>query len=137
MTNTGTADLMKCASKIYFRTRRVRYTSRRQVLDYAKKVTFLTVYHVPRNISICLPRRLKRIFLTTTCRTRVDKKRIEIKTTTPDRKSICLYSNVTYTNTPSKITRKYAFMVIPRINIKRLTRMFCYSSQEIATTNKN
>ena len=30
---TGTADLMKCASKMHFRTRRVRYTSRRQVLD--------------------------------------------------------------------------------------------------------
>ena len=26
MTKTGTADLMKCASKIQFRTRRMRYT---------------------------------------------------------------------------------------------------------------
>ena len=33
MTKTGTADRTKCASKIYFRTRRVRYTLRRQVLD--------------------------------------------------------------------------------------------------------
>ena len=44
MTKTGTADLMKCASKIHFRNRRVRYTSRRQVLDVGQKVTFLTVY---------------------------------------------------------------------------------------------
>ena len=36
MTKTGTADLMKCASKIHFRTRRVRYTSRRQVLDHSR-----------------------------------------------------------------------------------------------------
>ena len=28
-------------------------------------------------------------------------------------------------------------MVIPRINIKRLTRMLCYSSHKIATSNKN
>ena len=33
MTKTGTADLMKCASKSIFRTCRVRYTSCRQVLD--------------------------------------------------------------------------------------------------------
>ena len=32
MTKTGTTDLMKCASEIYFGTRRVRYISRRQVL---------------------------------------------------------------------------------------------------------
>ena len=48
MTKTGTADLMKCASKFIFRTRRVRYTSRRQLLDQAKnvdaEVTFLTMY---------------------------------------------------------------------------------------------
>ena len=48
MIQTGTADLMKCASKIYFRTRGVRYTSRKQVLDEAKnvgtEVTFLTMY---------------------------------------------------------------------------------------------
>ena len=30
-----------------------------------------------------------------------------------------------HTNEPPKITRKYAFMDIPRINIKHLTRMFC------------
>ena len=62
MTKTGTTDLMKCASKIYFRTRRVRYTSRRQVSDYAQKVTFLTLYNGPRKISICLPKRLKRSY---------------------------------------------------------------------------
>ena len=48
MTKTGTADLMKCASEICFRTHRVRYTSRRQVFDQAKnvgaKVTFLRMY---------------------------------------------------------------------------------------------
>ena len=33
MTKTGTADLMKGASKSIFRTRRVRNASRRQVLD--------------------------------------------------------------------------------------------------------
>ena len=33
MTKTGTVDLMKCASKTILRTRRVRYTSCRQVLD--------------------------------------------------------------------------------------------------------
>ena len=62
MPKTGRADLMKCASKIYFRTRRVRYTACRHVLDYAKKVTFLTVYNVPRKITICLPKRLKRSY---------------------------------------------------------------------------
>ena len=52
MTKTGTADLMKCASKSIFRTCRVQYTSCRQVLDKAKnvsaEVTFLTMYTLLR-----------------------------------------------------------------------------------------
>ena len=58
MTKTGTADLMKCASKIYFRTRRVRYTSCRQVLDHSRLKGYLSnsVYNVPRKRSICLPK---------------------------------------------------------------------------------
>ena len=36
LTKTDTVDLMKCASKIHFRTRRVRHTSRRQVLDHSR-----------------------------------------------------------------------------------------------------
>ena len=45
MTKTGTTDLMKCASKINFRTRRVRCTSCRQVLDHSRpKGNLLTVY---------------------------------------------------------------------------------------------
>ena len=56
MTKTGVADLMKCASKIHFRTRRVRYTSRRQVLDHSRAKGNLSnsVYNVSRKISICL-----------------------------------------------------------------------------------
>ena len=55
MTKTDTADLMKCASKIHFRTHRVRYTSRRQVLDHSRPKGILSnsVYNVPRKISIC------------------------------------------------------------------------------------
>ena len=58
MTKTGTADLMKCASKIHFRTCRVRYTSRRQVLDHSRPKGNLSnsAYNVPRKISICLPK---------------------------------------------------------------------------------
>ena len=60
MTETGTVDLMKCASKIHFRTRRMRYTSRRQVhvLDHSRLKGHLadSVYNVPRKISICLPK---------------------------------------------------------------------------------
>ena len=41
------------------------------------------------------------------------------------------------TNTPPTITRKYAFMVIPRINIKRLIRMLYYSIYNNANSNKN
>ena len=50
MTKTGTADLMKCASKIHFRTRRVRYTSRRQILDHSRPKGRLSnsVYNVPK-----------------------------------------------------------------------------------------
>ena len=67
MTKTGTADLMKCASKIRFRTHRVRYTSRRQVMDHSRPKGYLSnsvldhsrpkgclsssVYNVPRKIS--------------------------------------------------------------------------------------
>ena len=40
------------------------------------------------------------------------------------------------TNTPPTITRQYAFMVIPHINIKRLTRMLCYSSYKMQTRIK-
>ena len=58
MTKTGTADLMKCASKIHFRTRRVRYTLRRQVLDHSRPKGHLSnsVYTVHRKIFICLPK---------------------------------------------------------------------------------
>ena len=64
MTETGTAALMKCASKIHFRTRRVRYTSRRQVLDHSrpKGHLFNSVYNVPRKISICLPKGLSNTY---------------------------------------------------------------------------
>ena len=60
MTKTGTADLMQCASKIYFRTRRMRYTSRRQILAHSRPKGHLSnsVYNVPRKISICLPKGL-------------------------------------------------------------------------------
>ena len=48
MIKSGTADLMKWLQKSIFRPRRVRYTSRRQVLDQAEnvgaEVTFLTMY---------------------------------------------------------------------------------------------
>ena len=55
MTKTGTADLMKYASKIHFRSRRVRYTSCRQELDHNRPEGNLSnsVYNVPRKISIC------------------------------------------------------------------------------------
>ena len=58
MTKTGTTDLMKCASKIHLRTRRVLYTTRRQVLGHSKPKGHLSnsVYNVPRKISICLPK---------------------------------------------------------------------------------
>ena len=64
MTKTGTADLMKCASKIHFRTHRVRYTSRRQVLDHSRPKGNLSnsVYNVPRKISICLPKGSSNIY---------------------------------------------------------------------------
>ena len=64
MTKTGTADLMKCASKIHFRTRRVRYTSRRQVLDHSRPKSNLSnnVYNVPRKISIRLPKGSNNIY---------------------------------------------------------------------------
>ena len=56
MTKTGTLDLMKCASKIHFRTRRVRYTPRRQVVGHSRPKGHFSnsVYNVPRKISICL-----------------------------------------------------------------------------------
>ena len=47
------------------------------------------------------------------------------------------------TNIAPTITRKYVIMVIPRINIKRLTRMLCYcsyknsNSKKIKSNNKN
>ena len=64
MTKTGTADLMKCASKIHFRTRRVRYTSRRQVLDHSRPKGNISnsVCNVPRKISICLPKGSSNIY---------------------------------------------------------------------------
>ena len=64
MTKTGTADLMKCVSKIHFRTRRVRYTSRRQVLDHGRLKGNLSnsVYSVPRKLSICLPKGSNNIY---------------------------------------------------------------------------
>ena len=64
MTKTGTADLMKCASKIYFRSRRVRYTSRRQVLGHSRPKGNLSnsVYKVPSNVSICLPKESSNIY---------------------------------------------------------------------------
>ena len=64
MTKTGTADLTKCASKIHFRTRHVRYTSRRQVLDHSRPKGNLSnsVYNVPRKISICLPKGSSNIY---------------------------------------------------------------------------
>ena len=128
MTNTDTADLMKCASKMHFRT--IHHADKYWIRP---NVIFLTVYNFPRKVSICLPKRLKGSYFDQNCRTRIDKKKIE-KITPPNPtccKSICLYRNVTYTNTPPKITRKYVFMVIPRINIKRLTRMFCYYSHKL------
>ena len=64
MTKTGTADLMKCASKIHFRNRRVRYTSRKQVLEHNRPKGNLSnnVYNVPRKISICLPKGSSNIY---------------------------------------------------------------------------
>ena len=64
MTKTGTADLMKCASKIHFKTRRVRDTSRKQVLDHSRPKGNLSnsVYSVPRKISICLPKESSNIY---------------------------------------------------------------------------
>ena len=64
MTKTGTADHMKCASKIHYRTRRVRYTSRRQVIDHSRPKGNLSnsVYNVPRKISICLPKGSSNIY---------------------------------------------------------------------------
>ena len=64
MTKTGTADLIKCASKIHYRTRRVRYTSRRQVLDHSRPKGNLSnsVYNVPRKISICSPKGSSNIY---------------------------------------------------------------------------
>ena len=45
MSKTGTPDLMKCASKIHFRARRVRYHHEDKYWVIAdKKVTLLTVY---------------------------------------------------------------------------------------------
>ena len=63
-TKTGTADLMKCVSKIHFRTRRVRQTSRRQVLDHSRPKGNLSnsVYNVPRKIAICLPKGSSNIY---------------------------------------------------------------------------
>ena len=54
MTKTGTADLMKCASKIHFRTRRVRYTLHRQGLDHSrpKGNLFNSVYNVDQAMFI-------------------------------------------------------------------------------------
>ena len=64
MTKIGKADLMKCASKMHFRTRCVRYTSRRQVLDHSRSKGNLSnsVYNVPRKISICLPKGSSNIY---------------------------------------------------------------------------
>ena len=64
MTKTDTADLMKYSSKIHFRTRRVRYTSRRQVLDHTRPKCNLSnsVYNIPRKISICLPKGSSNIY---------------------------------------------------------------------------
>ena len=64
MSKTGTADLMKCASKIHFRTRRVRYTSRRPVLDHSRPKGNLSnsVYNVSRKISIRLPKGSSNIY---------------------------------------------------------------------------
>ena len=64
MIKIGTADLMKCASKTHFRTRRVRYTSRGQVLDHRRPKGNLSnsVYNVPRKISICLPKGSSNIY---------------------------------------------------------------------------
>ena len=52
MTKTGTTDFMKCASKIHFRICRVRYTSRRQVLNHSRSKGNLSndVYNVPRKV---------------------------------------------------------------------------------------
>ena len=92
------------------------------------------MYIFPRKISICLPKRLKRSFFTQTGRARVDEKRIEKteKTTRQTRPIAIQYVSVRprkdgtallhSINTPPTITRKYAFMVIPLINIKHLTR---------------
>ena len=63
-TKTGTADFMKCASKIHFRTHRVQHTSRRQVLDHSRPNSDLSnsVYNVPRKVSICLPKGSSNIY---------------------------------------------------------------------------
>ena len=52
------------------------------------------------------------------------------------------YASTAKLHTPTshqRLQKKYAFIDIPRINIKNLTRlrMFCYSSHKIATSNKN
>ena len=65
MTKIGTVDLVKCASKkMHFRTRRVRYTSRKQVLDHSRPKGKLSssVYNVPRKIYICLPKGSSNIY---------------------------------------------------------------------------
>ena len=105
----------------------------------------------PWKISTCLPKRLKRSHcFTKTGQARVDENRIEKKTekTTRQTRPIAIQcasvkpkkdgtALLHSTNTPPTITRKYTFMVIFRINIKRLTRMLCYSSYKNANSNKN
>ena len=126
------------------RTRRMRYTLRRQVLDYAKNClrwgNLSNKYIFLKKISICLPKRLKRSYvwpkLVGPSRRKEDR---ESRQTTRQTRPVAIqYDSVRpkkdrtallhSTNTPHTITRKYAFMVIPRINIKRLIRMLSYSS---------
>ena len=86
--------------------------------------------------------------MTKTGRARVDEKRIEKTEKKSQTRPVAIqYASARTkkdgtamlhsTNTPPKITRKYAFMVIPRINIKRLSRMLCYSSYKNANSNEN
>ena len=74
-------------------------------------------------------------------RTRVDKKRIEKKHTKPYllQVNMPLRQSYIHQQATKDYKKKYAFIDIPRINIKILTRlrMFCYSSHKIATSNKN
>ena len=119
---------------------------------FALQETLLIMYNCPKKISICLPKRLQISYFfyqkwSGSSRRKEDRENrktirqnrpvaIQYALVKPKKDGTALLHS---TNTPPTITRKYAFMVIPRINIKRLTTLVTKMQTriKIKSNNKN